>query len=180
VYVCSALKFRQGTHSTINKAAFKGGSRKPWRQKGSGRARAGGADSPIWVGGAIAHGPTPNKNYLRRMSSRSKALALSALLCSRSAEGSLFGLDSSLSLSAKTKDADRVLKSCFSNQNSKILFVISGKDGDSLIARAVRNIPYVWVCEVGKIGVAEVLHTGAVVFTAESLELLPKRFERWL
>jgi len=182
VYVCAASKIRQGTHSTINKASFKGGSRKPWRQKGSGRARAGGADSPIWVGGAVAHGPTSSKNYLTRVSSRSRVLALDALLSSRSAAGGLVGVDAAFSKTIKTKDAWGVLKSIVPDGATRILLVTSGvlEEGDSLVARAARNIPNVLVRRVGRIGVAEVLHADAVVFTAEGLEMLPTRFEKWL
>jgi len=103
-------KRRQGTHSVLTKGAMKGGGKKPWKQKGTGRARAGTNRSPLWVGGGVAHGPKSNPfGYENRLSKRSKRQALAAALTDKINQKGLIILDSLAIPSGKTKDLSTVL-----------------------------------------------------------------------
>lgn len=93
---------RQGTHSTLNRARMEGGGRKPFKQKGSGRARAGSRNSPIWVGGAVAHGPTP-RDYDYRLPKRARRQALSAVLSNKLIQERIVILDEINIADGKTK-----------------------------------------------------------------------------
>ena len=101
-------KKRAGTHSTLTKSSIKGGAKKPWKQKGTGRARAGDSNSPHWVGGAVAHGPHP-RNYT---TSINKSVRRNALLFSLNdkIESGLFILDDLTKLSGKTSEVCNFLK----------------------------------------------------------------------
>ena len=103
-------KRRQGTHSVLTKGTMKGGGKKPWKQKGTGRARAGTSCSPLWVGGGVAHGPKSNPfGYENRLSKRSKRQALAAALTDKINQKGLIVLDSLAVPSGKTKDLSKVL-----------------------------------------------------------------------
>lgn len=101
---------RSGTHSTKTRAEVSGGGAKPWKQKGTGRARAGSSRSPIWVGGGIAHGPKP-RSYAQRTNKKMIQLALRSALSDRAAEGRVmvvadWGLDAPSTKAAKAALAD--------------------------------------------------------------------------
>lgn len=87
--VAQQSSLRQGTHSTKTKGEVSGGGRKPWRQKGTGRARAGSTRSPIWVGGGVVFGPKPNRNYNLHVNKKVRKLALRSLLSAKVAAGDL-------------------------------------------------------------------------------------------
>jgi len=100
---------RANTAQTKNRSAVRGGGKKPWAQKGGGRARAGSLRSPIFVGGGVAFGPTTNKNYTQKVNKKQKRLALMHAVAEKAANGKLFVVDNILVESGKTKDAKAFL-----------------------------------------------------------------------
>lgn len=185
VLTASAAGMRQGTHSTINKSEFRGGSRKPWRQKGTGRARAGGSDSPIWVGGAVAHGPKP-RSYAKRVPSRSKGLALEAGLADRASHGRVIGLEGDIVSITKTKDAARIFDAIgkvgegIELISGRVLLLVSSADGEQGFARAARNLPYIQVRDYKSFGVGEVLSSDFVLLSPGAIGGLEARLSKWL
>jgi len=100
---------RANTAQTKNRSAVRGGGKKPWAQKGGGRARAGSLRSPIFVGGGVAFGPTTNKNYFQKVNKKQKRLALMHAIAEKAANEKLFVVDSVVVESGKTKDAKAVV-----------------------------------------------------------------------
>jgi len=100
-----ASGLRANTAQTKNRSAVRGGGKKPWAQKGGGRARAGSLRSPIFVGGGVAFGPSTDKNYNQKVNKKQKKLALNFAIAEKVANGSVFVVDSVVVESGKTKDA---------------------------------------------------------------------------
>lgn len=111
LYVKSYLaSIRANTASTKSRSEARGGGKKPWAQKGGGRARAGSRRSPIWVGGGVAFGPKPNRNYNQKINKKQKRLALEFALNEKAKNGALYIVDSLTIESGKTKDAIKIVK----------------------------------------------------------------------
>ncbi len=100
---------RAGTADAKGRGEVSGGGKKPWRQKGTGRARHGSIRSPIWVGGGVTHGPLSEKNYNRKVSKKMRVEALYSVLSKKLKEGEIFFIDSLAISSGKTKDADKTV-----------------------------------------------------------------------
>jgi large subunit ribosomal protein L4 len=112
---------RAGTADTKDRGEVRGGGKKPWKQKGTGRARHGSSRSPIWVGGGVTHGPLAEKNYKRKISKKMRAQALFSVLSKKLKDGEIIFVDS-LSLSEiKTKSAVDVMKSLAKASGAKAL-----------------------------------------------------------
>src|SRR3989344_5995453 len=101
---------RAGTADTKGRGEVRGGGRKPWRQKGTGRARHGSIRSPIWVGGGVTHGPLKEKNYKRKISKKMRAQALFSVLSKKLEEGEVLFVDTLAMPEIKTKKAAEVMK----------------------------------------------------------------------
>ena len=111
LYVKSyAASARANTASTKSRGQVSGGGKKPWQQKGGGRARAGSTRSPLFVGGGVIFGPKANRNYDQKINKKQKKLALKAALAEKAANGKLFVVDSCSVESGKTKDAAGIIK----------------------------------------------------------------------
>ncbi|MDR6226956.1 50S ribosomal protein L4 [Desmospora profundinema] len=151
---------RRGTHAVKNRAAVRGGGRKPWKQKGTGRARHGSIRSPIWVGGGVAFGPTP-RSYAYKLPKKVRRLAIRSALSSKVKEDSLVVLDQ-LSLEApKTKDMVKVLNNL--NADRKALVVSDNVDEN--LALSARNIPGVKVIDTHGLNVLDVLNHDKLIIT---------------
>jgi len=101
---------RSGTADTKDRGEVRGGGKKPWKQKGTGRARHGSSRSPIWVGGGVTHGPLAEKNYKRKVSKKMRAQALFSVLSKKLKDNEILFVDSLTLASIKTKDAAEVMK----------------------------------------------------------------------
>ena len=99
------ISTKQGTSSTKTRSEVRGGGRKPWKQKGTGRARHGSTRSPIWVGGGVAHGPRNDKNYDRKVNKKMKVKAIYTILSQKLRDGEVLFLNSLALSTPKTKDA---------------------------------------------------------------------------
>src|ERR1035437_7549809 len=102
---------RSGTADTKDRGEVRGGGKKPWKQKGTGRARHGSSRSPIWVGGGVTHGPLAEKNYKRKVSKKMRAQALFSVLSKKMKDGEIVFIDSLSMSGIKTKGAQEVMKS---------------------------------------------------------------------
>jgi large subunit ribosomal protein L4 len=155
---------RQGTHSTKTRSEVRGGGAKPWRQKGTGRARAGSSNSPIWRGGGIAHGPKP-RDYSQKTPKKMVKLALRSALSDRASEGNIIVVDSWSFDAPKTKDAIAALSAI--GAEGKVLMVLG--DTDEAAYKSFRNLTNVHCMHVGELNTYDVLDSDVVVFTKETL-----------
>ncbi|WP_227764114.1 50S ribosomal protein L4 [Zhaonella formicivorans] len=155
---------RAGTHSTKTRAEVSGGGRKPWRQKGTGRARAGSIRSPLWRKGGIVFGPKP-RSYRYSLPKKARRLALKSVLSAKVAEGNLIVLDSLHFDQPKTKSMVNVLKAL--NVDNKALVVTAGKDEN--VIKSSRNIPGISPVEAARVNVYNVLNHEKMVITKDAV-----------
>lgn len=167
VVVAQLAAARSGTHSTKTRAEARGGGAKPWRQKGTGRARAGSIRSPLWVGGGRSHGPKP-RDYSQRTPKKMKALALRSALSDRVATKGLIVVDEWQFDAPKTREAAEALESLGLNARS-VLLVAS--DAESNIAKSFRNIPEVSVTIPGELNTYDILRCELLLVSLETLKL---------
>ena len=155
---------RQGTQSTKTRAEVRGGGAKPWRQKGTGRARQGSTRSPQWTGGGVALGPKP-RSYKQRTPKKMVRLALHSALSDRAATGRLAVLDSWGLDAPSTKGAKQVLASL--GVEGRALVVLTRDDID--VWKSLRNLPEVHILLDSELNAYDVLCADWVVFTQASL-----------
>ena len=162
--------WRAGTAATKTKGKVRGGGKKPWRQKGTGRARAGSTRSPLWPGGGTIFGPQP-RSYEIRMPRGARRAALCSALASRHGEGRLTIVDAFTLAEPKTK---RVLETLarLGLEGSTLVVV---PEVDPLVWRAARNLPHVKVIAEGGLAVFDVLGHRNLVLTRAALEQLAAR-----
>jgi len=155
---------RAGTQSTKTRAEVRGGGAKPWKQKGTGRARAGSTRSPIWIGGGVAHAPKP-RSYAQRTPKKMIRLALRSALSDRAAEGNVHVVAEWGFEAPSTKGAIAALAAL--GAEGRVLVVLSR---DDVVAhKSFRNLPNVHVLEVGELNTYDVLVSDCVVFTSQTL-----------
>jgi len=157
---------RQGTHKTKTRAEVRGGGRKPWKQKGTGRARSGSTRSPVWVGGGTVFGPTP-RDYSMKVNKKVRRLALKSVLSSHLKEDSLMVLDKIVLESIQTKGMVEILNSL--KVNGKVMVILP--NNDEVVALSARNIPGVTVTTVSHASVYELMIYKTLVMTADAVKL---------
>lgn len=155
---------RQGTQSTLTRAEVSGGGKKPWRQKGTGRARQGSTRAPQWYHGGIAHGPKP-RDYRFAIPKKVKRLALKSALASKFAASEMVVLDEFKLDAIKTKEVVKVLAAL--KTGKKTLIVLNEKD--DVVYRSARNIAGVKVIPVNTINVYDVLNADTVLFVKDAV-----------
>ena len=155
---------RQGTQSTKTRSEVSGGGIKPWRQKGTGRARQGSIRAPQWKGGGVALGPKP-RSYKYTLNKKVKRLAMKSVLTSKVADSAIFVIDN-LAVDAYSTKAMKAMLDALKIEG-KALIVTPEKN--ELIYRSARNIAGVTVSMVGTLNVYEVLNHGALVISKEAV-----------
>ena len=155
---------RQGTQSTRTRSEVSGGGKKPWRQKGSGRARQGSTRAPQWYHGGIAHGPKP-RDYKKEVNKKVRRLAIKSALSAKVADNELIVLDSLNLTEIKTKAMANVVKAL--ETGKKVLFVLPEKN--DVVYRSARNIEGVKTTLVGTLNVYEVLNADTVVVLKDAV-----------
>ncbi|MDE0653766.1 MAG: 50S ribosomal protein L4 [bacterium] len=155
---------RSGTHKTKTRSEVRGGGGKPWRQKGTGRARHGSIRSPLWRGGGIAHGPQP-RSYAQATPKKMKRLALRSALSDRAAEGKIIVVDDWGFDAPSTKSAVRKLEAL--GAGGRVLAVLERDDVTAL--KSFRNLPRVHTLPVDQLNTYDVLVSDVVVFTSAAL-----------
>lgn len=159
---------RAGTHSTLTRSEVRGGGKKPWKQKGTGRARAGSIRSPLWRGGAVIFGPKP-RNYGFSLPKKIRKLALRSALSDRAKSGALVVIDSIMLEKPKTSQMIGVLKN-LNVQNTKALFVM-----DMVLENlklASRNIKGLKIVKDAELNIFDVLDSKKIFITKKSVENL--------
>ena len=165
-------KRRQGTHDTKEIGEISGGGRKPWRQKGTGRARQGSTRSPQWRHGAVIFGPTP-RSHAFDLPKGIRKLALKTALSAKQKEGRLVVLDAAAVESAKTKDLARQL----GKLGWSSVLIIDGPEVDTAFARAARNLPNTDVLPQQGANVYDILRRDTLVLTRAAVQHLEARLK---
>ncbi len=167
VVVAQQAAARQGTHSTKTRGEVRGGGAKPWRQKGTGRARQGSRRAPQWTGGGIVHGPQP-RSYVQRTPKKMVAAALRGVLSDRVRDGRFFVLDTIVTGDVpSTKSALQALEAC---GETRSIIVVLSRDED-VAWMSLRNVGHVHALAVDQLNVYDVLVNETVVFTKAALDV---------
>lgn len=153
---------RQGTQSALTRAEVSGGGKKPWRQKGTGRARAGSSRSPIWVCGGTVFGPIGNQNFKLKMNKKSHALALKSALSIKANEKNIVLVENLTS--TKTKEVVKTLEAL--KVDSKALVVLAEENEE--FTRAARNVPFVKVVLANNVSVYDLINATKLVMTVDA------------
>ena len=161
---------RLGTHSTKTRGEVSGGGKKPWRQKGTGRARAGSTRSPIWVGGGVVFGPKP-RDYSKKINSKVKALAFSRALYDRVSAGEIDVIDAFEIKPVKTKVMNQIIERIA--PKGKILIVDHEFTSDT--ARAVCNLERISVQEASSLNTLDLAQYKKIIVSAKALETIIAR-----
>jgi len=165
---------RQGTASTRNRSRVRGGGSKPWRQKGTGRARAGTYSSPLFVGGGVIFGPTP-RSYRERTQKKVRRLALKSALSIKARESALKVVEDFVLEEPKTRRIVEMLQTCGLN-GEKVLFLVAERS--DAIHKSCRNIPDLTLRHVSSLCTYDVVRADLVLFTRSGLTETEERFSR--
>ena len=157
---------RAGTHSTKTRSEVRGGGKKPWRQKGTGRARQGSIRAPQWTGGGVVFGPHP-RDHSMRVNKKEKVLALRSALTDRLAGGNVVVLDGLDFDEPRTRRAVELIET-LDLAGRKLLFVVDGLEEAAI--RSLRNLQTVHIVTFDQLNTYDVLASDTVVFTRESLD----------
>ena len=163
--ILSRASLRQGTHSTKNRSEVSGGGRKPWRQKGTGRARQGSIRSVQWVGGGRYGTPVP-RDYSKKQNRKERRLAIKSALAEKAEEKAIIVLENLKLATPKTKDMKALLET-LKIADKKILLVVKEFDDNMILAS--RNLQNVVLISADEINVLDVVGTDVVVFTQDAL-----------
>jgi large subunit ribosomal protein L4 len=158
---------RQGTHATKNRALVSGSGKKPWRQKGTGRARVGEIRNPLWRKGGTVFGPQP-RSYEYRLPKKVERGALRAALAQKVQDGRLVVVDALAAAEVKTKAAAEILRRLGATSKAVVIDVVP----DENMMRSVRNIPGVSMLPSARVTARDVTHADCVVVTRPALERL--------
>ena len=160
---------RRGTHATKTRGMVRGGGAKPWRQKGTGRARAGSSRSPIWTGGGTVFGPQP-RHYTVKVNRKARRAALRSVLSLHAERGSLFGLDAGGFDAPSTKQAAGLLDE---TRGGATLVVLTQEEAHA--AKSFRNLANVLVLDAENTGVADIVRPGTLIASQSAIDALTAR-----
>ena len=160
---------RQGTSSTKTRAEVRGGGKKPWSQKGRGRARAGSANSPLWKGGGVSFGPKP-KTYTSKLNKKEWKLSLQTLLYNKKENTIVLDSFAELTRSYKTKDLLSNLNKIISNTNEKISLVVPEKELNmSNLVLASKNLSNITVLPANALNIERLVMSNVIVMSQQTL-----------
>jgi large subunit ribosomal protein L4 len=160
---------RRGTHATKTRGMVRGGGAKPWRQKGTGRARAGSSRSPLWSGGGTVFGPSP-RHYTVKVNRKARRAALRSVLSLHAERGSLFGVDAGGFGAPSTKDAAALLEDA---TGGSTLVVLTAEEARA--AKSFRNIANVLVLDAENAGVADLVRPATLIASQGAIDALTAR-----
>ena len=164
-YIMQRASLRQGTHAVKNRTEVRGGGKKPWRQKGTGRARQGSIRSPQWVGGGVVFGPTP-RSYSYQLPRKVRRLALKSALSSKVKDENIIVLEDLAFETPKTKDVVSMLGAL--DVNEKVLIVTAEKNDN--VIRSANNLKAVKVLSIGEVNVLDLLMHDKLILTKDAAE----------
>ena len=165
---------RSGTACTKTAGEVAGTNKKPWKQKGTGRARAGSFQSPLWVGGGVVFGPKP-RDFSKKISKKTRALALRKALSERLKLGDVIVVDDLKLASHKTKDFMKVIDAL---ELTGTTLVVSGGEENQNLARAVNNISFVTITTSDSLNTYDVLRPDKLLFTKSAFEKVEARLNK--
>lgn len=171
IVVAQLANKRQGTKSTLTRAEVRGGGIKPWRQKGTGRARQGSIRSPQWTHGGVVFAPKP-RDFSQKINKESKRVAMRSALSAKLAGGELIVLDKLELLEAKTKNMAAVLKAL--NLDKRTLLVV-GEDNDN-VKRASANIEKLSLTNASLLNIYDLVANGACVMTCDAIKKIEEAY----
>jgi len=174
VVTSQLAKIRKGTASTKTRGEVRGGGKKPWRQKGTGRARAGSIRSPLWVGGGIIFGPKP-RSFDKKIPKKVKKLALRSILTDKLNNENLIVLDNLKFDQPKTSQMVELLKN-LELEGAKVVIVIAEKDAN--IYLSARNIPGVKTLLVEALNAYDLINNDYVIIANEAVEKIEEVLSR--
>jgi large subunit ribosomal protein L4 len=163
---------RRGTHATKTRGMVRGGGAKPWRQKGTGRARAGSSRSPLWAGGGTVFGPSP-RHYVVKVNRKARRAALRSALSLHAERGSLFGVDAGGFDAPSTKAAAGLLEE---RRSGSTLIVLTEEEANA--AKSFRNLEGVVVLNAENAGVADIVRPATLVASQAAVDALTARATR--
>ena len=164
---------RSSHAKTLKRGEVRGGGKKPWKQKGTGRARFGSTRNPIWRHGGVAFGRTGNENFTKKLAKNSKRLAVRQALSMKNADKAIYVLDAKVKLDGKTKSAVKVLED-LKLDGKNVLAVAAEKTPEVL--RSTNNLPNVKLVRATYLNVFDIMNADAIVFSEAAL----KATEAWL
>lgn len=167
VVVAQLANKRQGTKSTLTRSEVRGGGAKPWRQKGTGRARQGSIRSPQWIKGGVVFAPKP-RDFSQKINKQMKKIALKSALSAKVTDGHFVVLDKIALKENKTKEVVAILKNF--KFTEKTLFVLT--EADAMVVRAAKNIPNVETINANLLNVYDVVANTKVFVTREAVKLI--------
>lgn len=173
VYLAQQANRRQPLAHVKERGEVRGGGKKPWRQKGTGRARHGSIRSPLWKGGGVTFGPRNTKNYSQKINKKMKEKALFSVLSRKAKDDVLRVIDNLDLAAAKTKSAAGILKNFFGTKKEKTLFVVTATNKNFL--RAARNLPNTAVIRAGSLDLISCLDHKWVFFEQGALAEFKKQ-----
>src|SRR4051795_10589461 len=160
---------RQGTHATRTRGMVRGGGAKPWRQKGTGRARQGTIRAPQWTGGGVVFGPSP-RHYTVKVNRKARKAALRCVLSLHAARGSLFGLDAGAFDAPSTRQAADLLDD---RRGGSVLLLLGPQE--AVAAKSFRNLARVTVLPAEAAGVADIVGAATLVASQAAIDALTAR-----
>jgi large subunit ribosomal protein L4 len=166
--ILARASLRQGTHNTKTRDEVRGGGRKPWRQKGTGRARQGSIRAVQWRGGGIAFGPKP-RDYSLKMNQKERRLALKSALAYKANENNILVLDNIALTSSKTKDVIKIFEN-LKLIDKKSLIVV--KELEESLILATRNLGNIIVMEPNELNVLDIVAADVLIITEDALKII--------
>lgn len=167
VLISQRASQRQGTHAVKNRSAVSGGGRKPWRQKGTGRARQGSIRSPQWRGGGVVFGPTP-RSYAYKLPRKVRRLALQSVYSTKVAEDKFVAVESLSFAAPKTSEFAKVLSAL--NIDSKVLVIV--EEGNKFAELSARNLKNVKVATATTASVLDIVNADKLLITKEAISTI--------
>jgi large subunit ribosomal protein L4 len=170
---------RQVLADTKDRSEVRGGGKKPWKQKGTGRARAGSSRSPIWIGGGVTFGPTSDRNFSKKINKKMKQKAIMMALSDKITSASLVVLDALTMADYKTKDFDKILTAIedkvLANKRRNILIINDGKD--EKVRYSAQNLKGVEIINLENINVVDLLKFKNLLLTETAVKTLEERYK---
>ncbi|MBR2245818.1 MAG: 50S ribosomal protein L4 [Bacilli bacterium] len=166
--ILARASLRQGTHKTKNRSEVRGGGRKPWRQKGTGRARQGSIRAVQWVGGGRYGTPVP-RDYSKKQNRKERIIAIKSALAEKVNEKAVIALDKLVLKTPKTKEMKEILKN-LKVDDKKVLLIVKEFDENTILA--ARNLQNIVLISADEVNVLDVVSTDYVVATEEALKTI--------
>lgn len=184
VVTSQAANLRQPLAHAKDRSEVRGGGKKPWRQKGTGRARHGSIRSPIWKGGGVTHGPLKERSFKKDITKKMAAKALATVLSAKARDGEILIVDELKFSQPKTKEAAKVFEnfskvksfSGITTKKNRVLLLLEGKNES--VRRTVRNLPFINLEEARNVTALDAMNRKYLFLPKAAVAVLEKRFKK--